>query len=156
VSECLRFCRQCFSRLRFLGTFAKLRKATISWVMSVRFLNVQRDATICSWYFILLHDHSTCFGCVSHPSSGIHKTVVTATGTTHWSCSCTINDYVLTEFTYYAYHTRRDIWLVPMAVTELLCTLDDGCERHPKHVEWSCSKIKYKLHIVAARWTLII
>ena len=30
-----------------------------------------------------MHYHPTCFGCRPHPSSGIHKTVVTATGTTH-------------------------------------------------------------------------
>ena len=46
-------------------------------------MNVQRDATIRSLYFILLQDHSTCFGCRPHPSSGVHKTVVTATGTSH-------------------------------------------------------------------------
>jgi len=46
-------------------------------------MNVQRDATICSLYFILLQDHSTCFGCRPHPSSGVRKTVITATGTSH-------------------------------------------------------------------------
>jgi hypothetical protein len=46
-------------------------------------INVQRDATICSLYFILLRYHSTCFGCRLHPSPGVHKTVVTATGTSH-------------------------------------------------------------------------
>ena len=46
-------------------------------------INVQRDATICGLYSILLQDHSTCFGCCPHPSSGVHKTVVTATGTSH-------------------------------------------------------------------------
>ena len=46
-------------------------------------INVQRDATISSLYFILLQCHSTCFGCRPHPSSGVHKTVVTATGTGH-------------------------------------------------------------------------
>ena len=44
---------------------------------------VQRDATICSIYFILLQNHSTCFGCRPHPSSGVHKTLTTATGTSH-------------------------------------------------------------------------
>ena len=52
--------------------------------------------------------------------------------------------------------THRDIWLVPVAVTTVLSTPDDGCERHPKHVEWSCSKIKYWLLIVASCWTFII
>jgi len=45
-------------------------------------MNVQRDATICSLY-ILLQNHSTCFGCRTHSSSGVYKTVVTATGTSH-------------------------------------------------------------------------
>ena len=36
-------------------------------------INVQRDATICSLYFILLQYRSTCFGCRPHPSSGAHK-----------------------------------------------------------------------------------
>jgi hypothetical protein len=44
-------------------------------------VNVQRDATIWSLYFILLQYHSTCFGYRPHPSSGVHKTVVTAIGT---------------------------------------------------------------------------
>jgi hypothetical protein len=30
-------------------------------------------------------DPSTCFGCILHPSSGGHKTVVTNTGTSHVS-----------------------------------------------------------------------
>jgi len=41
---------------------------------------VQRDATQNS-LFIILQVHSTCFGCPSHPSSGVHKTVTTASGT---------------------------------------------------------------------------
>jgi len=35
------------------------------------------------YILILLQDYSTCFGCRPHPSSGVHKTVVTATGTSH-------------------------------------------------------------------------
>ena len=31
----------------------------------------------------LLQNHSTCFGCPSHPSSGVHKTVTAASGTDH-------------------------------------------------------------------------
>jgi len=29
----------------------------------------------------LMQNHSTCFGCPSHPSSGVHKIVITASGT---------------------------------------------------------------------------
>ena len=42
---------------------------------------VQRDATQSS-LFIILPVHSTCFGCQSQPSPGVHKTVTTASGTT--------------------------------------------------------------------------
>ena len=31
----------------------------------------------------LLQNHSTCFGCPSHPSSGVHQTVTAASGTGH-------------------------------------------------------------------------
>jgi len=44
-------------------------------------INIQRDAALSSLY--LLRNHSTCFGCSLHPSSGEHKTVVTTTGTSH-------------------------------------------------------------------------
>ena len=49
-------------------------------------------------FIYLLQNYSTCFGCQSHPSSGVHKTVTAASGT-------------------------------------VLCTPDDGCDGHPKHVE---------------------
>jgi len=43
---------------------------------------VQRDATQIN-LFIILQVHSTGFGCQPHPSSGVHKTVTTASGTGH-------------------------------------------------------------------------
>ena len=49
---------------------------------------VQRDATQNS-LFIILQVHSTCFGCQPHPSSGVHKTVTTASGTCHIFCAAT-------------------------------------------------------------------
>ena len=52
-------------------------------------INVQRDATICSLYIVLLQNHSKCFGCCPHPLSGVHKTVVAATGTVHIICGAT-------------------------------------------------------------------
>jgi len=47
---------------------------------------VKRDATQSS-LFIILQVHSACFGCQSHPSSGVHKTVTTASGTDQNLCS---------------------------------------------------------------------
>ena len=43
-------------------------------------ITVQRDATQSS-LFIILQVHCTCFGCQPHPSSVVHKTVTTASGT---------------------------------------------------------------------------
>jgi hypothetical protein len=37
----------------------------------------------------------------------------------------------------------------------VLSTPDDGCKEHPKHVERSCSEIKYRLLTAAFRWKFI-
>ena len=39
--------------------------------------------------FIILQVHSTCFGYQPHPSSGVYKTVTTASGTGHIFCAAT-------------------------------------------------------------------
>ena len=31
----------------------------------------------------LLQNYSTCFGCLSHPTSGVHQSITTASGTGH-------------------------------------------------------------------------
>ena len=49
---------------------------------------VQQDATQSS-LFIILQVHSTCFGCQPYPSSGVHKTVTTASSTGHIFCAAT-------------------------------------------------------------------
>jgi hypothetical protein len=102
------------------------------------------------YILFLLQNHSTCFRCRPHPSSGVHKTVVTATGTSHMFVQLPHSNVVTLEWGSYT-----NIWLVPVAVTTVLRTPDDGCGRHPKHVERFCSKIKHRLHIVASRWTFI-
>ena len=62
----------------------------------------------------LLQNHSTFFGCPSHPSSGVHKTVTAASGTGH-SISATT----------FLQRGQRP---------------DDGCVGHPKHIEQFRSK----------------
>jgi len=42
---------------------------------------VQREATQSSLFIIILQVHCTCFGCQPHPSSGVQKTVTTASDT---------------------------------------------------------------------------
>ena len=51
-------------------------------------ITAQRDATQSS-LFIILQVHSTCFGCQTHPSPGVHKTVTTASGAGHIFCAAT-------------------------------------------------------------------
>jgi len=62
----------------------------------------------------LLQNRSTYFGCPSHTSTRVHKTVIAASGTGH--------SILATTF------------------LRVLCTPDDVCDRHPKHVQWFCSK----------------
>ena len=156
----------------------------------------QRDSTVRSqFYFILLQDHSTCFGCCPHPSAGVHKTVTTASGTSHISLQLpssnvakltwphpssgvhktvttasgtspiplqlpssnvakltwphpssgvhkTVTTASGTGHISLQLPSSNDIWPVPEAAVTVLCTPDHGYGQHPKHVEWSCSKIK--------------
>jgi len=101
---------------------------------------VKLDATQSS-LFVILQVHSTCFGCQPHQSSGIHKTAATSLqrgkAQTCWREVA-----------------AQQIWPVPEAVVKVLCTLDDGCGWHPKHVEWTC-RIINRPHFIASRWAII-
>ena len=44
--------------------------------ISIRSNKMQQYAGVC-----LLQNYSICFGCSSHPSSGVHKTLTAASGT---------------------------------------------------------------------------
>ena len=103
----------------------------------------QRDATQSS-LFIILQVHSTCFGCLPHPSSGVHKTVTTASGTGHILVQLPPSNVAKL-----AWPRCREV-----AVVTVLCTPDDGCGWHPKHVEWTC-RIINRLLCVASCWTII-
>jgi len=77
----------------------------------------------------LLQNYSTCIGCPSHPSSGVHKTVtadsvtgrITYPGNNLPPACRLLPGYVILS--------------VPEAAVTVLCTPDDGCDGHPKHVE---------------------
>jgi hypothetical protein len=84
----------------------------------------------------LLQNHSTCFGCPSHPSSGVHKTVTAASGTGHSIWAKTSSKVAKCGHV----GGRLLLWPIPEAAVTILCTPDDGCDEHPKHVEWFCSK----------------
>jgi hypothetical protein len=96
----------------------------------------------------LLQNYSTCFGCPSDPSPGEHKNVTAASGTA-------------TIFLQRGLIRPRwrnvvapIIWPVPEAVVTVLCSPDDGCDGHPKHVESDFALNKY-LHTVASCWILL-
>jgi hypothetical protein len=66
------------------SVFFPIRTHTLLWLIYF-IINNQRGAALSSLIYCLLQDHSTYFWCSLHPSSGVHKTVVTTTGTSHVS-----------------------------------------------------------------------
>jgi hypothetical protein len=83
----------------------------------------------------LLQNYSTYFWCPSHPSSGVHKTVTTLSGTGH-------SNNIATTFLQRGLIRSRwrkifaqILWPVPEAAVTVLCTPDDGCDGHPKYVK---------------------
>ena len=70
--------------LRLLSVTPRLpRYFLYSWFRASSFYinKTQQDATDADIYS--LQTYSTCFGCLSHPSSGVHQTVTAASGTGH-------------------------------------------------------------------------
>jgi hypothetical protein len=74
-----------WNHIRKTQYFTLQQKWELTYSKGYFIINVQRDATISSLYFILLQYPSICFRCLLHPSSGVRKTVVTTTGTSHVS-----------------------------------------------------------------------
>ena len=90
---------------------------------------MQQDATQSS-LFIILQVHSTCFGCHSHPSSGVHKTVTTASGIGHIFCAATslqCGQARVLAWPHWREVAAQKMWPAPEAVVTVLCTPDDGC-----------------------------
>jgi len=85
-------------------------------------ITVQRGATQSS-PFIILQVHSTCFGRQPHPSSGVHKTVTTASGTGHIFCTATSLQRSQTSLA----TLEGGGCTVLEGVVTVLCIRDDGC-----------------------------
>ena len=81
----------------------------------------------------LLLNYSTSFGRPSRPSSGVHKTVVAASGTDHtiWGTSFFKCDL----WSRLKKLAPQIVWSVPEAATTVLCTPDDGRDGRPRLVE---------------------
>jgi hypothetical protein len=72
-------------------------------------------------YLFTAKSLSTCFGCPSHPSSGVHKTVTAASGTDH--------SIIATNFLQLGLIRPRwrKVVAVPEATVTVLYSPDDGC-----------------------------
>jgi len=81
----------------------------------------------------VLQNYFRCFGCPSHPSSGVHKTLTAASGTDHiiWTTTFLQRGLIRPRWRKVV---AQILWLVPEAAVKILCTPDDGCDGHPKHV----------------------
>ena len=81
----------------------------------------------------LLLNYSTCFGRPSRPSSGVHKTIVAASGTDHtvWEASFFKRDQIRTAVLIWS-RLRKPL---VDTVTTVLCAPDDGRDGRPKHAE---------------------
>ena len=102
----------------------------------------------------LLQNHSTCFGCPSYPSSGLHKTITAASGTGHSNSATTFLQRGLIRPRWRKVVAQL-LWPVPEAAVTVLYTPDDGCDGHPKHVEGDFAVNKH-LRTVASCWILLI
>jgi len=73
--------------------------------------------------YLLFCKVTTCFGCQLHPSSEVHKTVTTASGTGHNFCEATFLQRDQTSLA----RLEAGSCTVPEAVVTVLCTPGDGC-----------------------------
>ena len=73
------------------------------------------------------------------------------------NCNCSLRDWAYFLCSYLPQASLATLeggsCTVPEAVVTVLCNPDDGCGWHPKHVEWTCRKIKREL-CVLSRWTV--
>jgi len=81
----------------------------------------------------LLQNYSTCFGCLLHQSSGIHKIVTTASGTGHSVRATTFRQRGLIRPSWRKVFALT-LWPVPEAAVTFWCSPNDGWYGHPKHV----------------------
>ena len=82
----------------------------VCYRMLIRSNDMQHNAGV-----YLLQNYSTCFGCLSHPSSGVHQTVIAASGTGHSIGATNFRQRGLvcrTEFLYRGTNTRCRIGTV--------------------------------------------
>jgi len=98
----------------------------------------------------LLQNHSTCFGCLPHPSSGVLKTVTAASSTGHNIGAATSLQRGPVCPVPICPRWRE---VVPEAVVTVFSTSDDGC-RDTRNMYSDFAVNKY-LHTVGSSWIFI-
>jgi len=79
-------------------------------------------------------NYSTCFGRPSRPSSGVHKTLIAASGADHtvWGASFLKRVLIWSRLRKLAPQIVRS---GPEVATTVLCIPDDGRDGRPKHIK---------------------
>ena len=95
---------------------------------------------------------------IYYSASSLYKFRVSTTPIIRSTQNC---NYSLRYWSYFSVQLPRwreaaaqKIWPVSGVVVTVLCTPDDGCVWHQKHVEWTC-RIINRLLCVTPRWTVI-
>ena len=89
---------------KLIGGFRSRKIVKSAWNLCLSEYYIKHKCILCLWFRASLFYinncpkrcntkqsiyYSACFGCQTHPSSGIHKTVTTASGTSHIFCAST-------------------------------------------------------------------
>jgi hypothetical protein len=95
-----------------------------------------------------LQNHSKCFGCPSHPSSGVHKTVTAAYGTGHsiWPTTCLERGQIKASPRYCDLYRRLHLQFYVLLLTGAMDTRN----------MYSDSAVNKYLHAVSSCWILLI
>jgi hypothetical protein len=90
-SSSFEFCKMFPNQNDEYLSFFPIFSALLCYLRSLYFAYINNCPTWCNCMqsiFVLLQNHSTCFGCQLHPSSGVYKTVTTVSGIGHSVCVC--------------------------------------------------------------------
>ena len=91
----------------------------------------------------LLQNYSTCFGCLSHPSSAVQQTATATSGTGHSVAATTFRPLLLRHYDLYQKLQLQFHVLLMMGATDT-------------RNMWSNFAVNKQLHTPASRWILLI
>ena len=131
-------------------------KCCPDWIVQTKQDNRQSSKMLCLWFRASLICISNCLTrcntkqSIYYSASSLYMFWVSTTPIIRSTQNC---NYSLWYWSYFFFFLQlppsnvttwprwrevaaQKIWPVPEAVVTVLCTTDDGCVWHPKHVEW--------------------